>query len=258
MKNTNMANERPMAWQIDLVGESPDIAELKKLAPHCGCSIDAGLDGRQCLSGVKFEALSSSEEVRAQATEVLVLLNGLARLKYGDHRPVRLGLAVSRVHSDGRRDVAVGVLGAGTRARASPLEIKVTRADGTTETPVSTDKDTERAKRIVGDPQLIEVVKAFSGDINWQKLRVAFEKISALVGKGKDNDNALVKLRFATQEEISRFKANVEDPRLSGLNAVHAVSRGKLRGTPMSEQDGLAFVIRLLNAYVDRALTIGD
>jgi hypothetical protein len=201
---------------------------------------------------MKFEGLPSPEEVRAQAAEVLGILNGLARMEYGNHRPVQLGLAVSRTYSNGRRDVAIGLLGAEIRSRVS-LGLQVMRGDGKTETPISIDESTERRKRMVDDPQLVEIVEAFSGDITWQKLRVAFEKIGALVGKGKATDNALVSLRFATQDEISRFKANVEDPRVSGLNAVHGVAaRGPLRGAQMSEQDGLAFVVRLLNTYLDR------
>jgi hypothetical protein len=56
-----------------------------------------------------------------------------------------------------------------------------------------------------------------------------------------------------------RFKANVEDPRVSGLNAVHGVPRSpKPRGTQMHEQDGLAFVVDLLHAYVDRLIAVGS
>jgi len=63
----------------------------------------------------------------------------------------------------------------------------------------------------------------------------------------------LVKLGYATLEEIRRFKANAEDPRISGLNAVHGVPRGpQPRGTPMSEQEGLAFVVHIFKAYLDR------
>jgi hypothetical protein len=219
-------------WQVDLVGEQTDIGELRELAPLCGCTIDIGTDGRQCLSGEKFDVLSEPEEMRVGAAKTLILLNGLARLKYDNHRPVQLGTAVSRVGAGGRRDVSVALQGVELRLRCNPVSMTITRADGSIEMMVSGDKDIERLKRIVADPKLIEIVEAFAGDINWQKLRVAFEKINALVGKG---DNAFVKHGYATQDELDRFKANVQDPRHSGLDAVHGIPKGQLKGTRMSE-----------------------
>jgi hypothetical protein len=237
-----------MTWQIDLVGDEFDIGVLKEVSPLCECTIEMGLDGRQVLGGAKFDDFSDSEEVRAEAESVLMLLNGFARLRYGNHRPVQLGSAVSRLQTGGRRDVAVAiVVGVEARGRVGSL---VVRTDGTTEAVVSIDKDMERAKRIVADPKLIEIAEAVAGDISWQRLRVAFEKVNVLVGKG---DNALVRHGYATQHELNQFKANVEDPRHSGLDAVHGVPQGRLKGVPMTAREGLEFVIRLFTTYLDRA-----
>jgi hypothetical protein len=61
---------------------------------------------------------------------------------------------------------------------------------------------------------------------------------------------------YATQDELDRFKANVEDPRLSGLDAVHGVATGPgPKGAKMSEQQGFEFVTRLLNTHLDRQLS---
>jgi hypothetical protein len=46
---------------------------------------------------------------------------------------------------------------------------------------------------------------------------------------------------------VIRFKKNVEDPRHSGVDAVHGVPTG----TKMTEEEGFEFVVRLFNAYVD-------
>jgi hypothetical protein len=217
-----------------LVGDQADIAELKTLVPLCDCVISLGRDGRDSLSGSRFEALSTPEEVRAQAAKILTLLNGIARTTWSQFRPVQLGTAVSRCHPDGTRDVAVGLTGAATRSRAAPLGMG----------------ETQRAKRIIADLKVHETVDALAGDLTWQRLRVAFEKITDLIGKG---DNALVKHGYATQEEINRLKANMEDPRLSGLDAVHGVPIGpNPRGIKMSEQEGLEFIVRLLNTYLER------
>lgn len=93
-------------------------------------------------------------------------------------------------------------------------------------------------------------MEVFSGEISWQRLRVAFEKLSALIGKG---DNALVRSRYATQAELDQFKANAQDPRHSGHEAVHGVPRGPLKGRRMSKEEGFAFLKRLINTYIDRS-----
>ena len=117
------------------------------------------------------------------------------------------------------------------------------------------DPRTQRAKRIIADPKLCEIVKAIAGDITLQRLRVVFEMICALVSgrtAKRTWDNALVKNGYTTQDEITRFKANVQDPQLSGLDAVHRVPQGPPRATKMTEQEAIEFLRRLLNTYLDR------
>jgi hypothetical protein len=67
----------------------------------------------------------------------------------------------------------------------------VIRTDGRTEPVIAPDLETQRANRIIADPKLRDIAEALSDDLTRQRLRVAFEKISKLVGKG---DNALVKM----------------------------------------------------------------
>jgi hypothetical protein len=238
-------------WQIDLEGEAVDISELQKLAPHCGCSIHEGPDGRPCLSGTLFANLSSPQEVKTEADKILALLNGLSRMKYSNHRPVQSGSAVSFMKPEGGRSIALLVPTAYIRMRMGEPAMTVIRADGTIETPLSANRMVERVKCIIADPTLSEIATAVSGELSWQKLRVAFEKLNALIGKG---DNALVKNRYATQGELDEFKANVQDPRHSGLEAVHGVASGPLRGSKMSIDKGLKFLVRLLNEYIDRKI----
>ena len=101
----------------------------------------------------------------------------------------------------------------------------------------------------IHDPKLAEIAEVFGEESTWQRLRVAYEKINALVGKG---DNSLVKNGYATQEELTRFKANVQDPRHSGVNAVHGVPQGELKGTKMTEEEGRDFVVGLLHKYLEK------
>jgi hypothetical protein len=204
-------------WQIELAGDQTDISELKTLAPLCNCEITTDTDGRASLSGSSFDDLSSAEEVRQEAIEILALLNGIARISSDQFQPVQFR-GVSRTRPDGMRDVFVDVPPMVARDRFFAAAI-VVRGDGTVE-PTIPDPRTQRAKRIIADPKLCAIVKAIAGDITLQRLRVVFEMICALVSgrtAKRTWDNALVKNGYATQDEITRFKANVQDPQLSGL-----------------------------------------
>jgi hypothetical protein len=64
---------------------------------------------------------------------------------------------------------------------------------------------------------------------------------------------ALVKDGYVTDEELKDFWANTDDPRLSGLDAVHGVPNSPVpKGANMTERQGLEFIVRLLNIYLDR------
>jgi hypothetical protein len=96
----------------------------------------------------------------------------------------------------------------------------------------------------VTDPSIAEILEVLADEITWQRLRLAFQK----------SDNALVQNGYATQSELTQFKANAEDPRHSGVNAVHGVRKGPIKGTKITESDGFDFVVRLFNKYVDEHL----
>jgi hypothetical protein len=237
---------------IELNGEAVDIQRLEFIAPACDCTIEPGPDAKlSWLGSANFDGDGTPQEAEEEATKKLVLLNGLARLENPEHRNVGVGDAFfqnGRIHyyqtePDGttprkRKEPAGSVI----HRHESPL------TGGRVVPPVDP-ADAQRRARIVTDPKLAEIAEVFGEEITWQQLRVAFEKINALVGKG---DNALVKNSYATQEELTRFKANVQDPRHSGVNAVHGVLQGELKGTKMTEGEGRDFVVGLLHKYLEK------
>jgi hypothetical protein len=240
-------------WRIELEGEAEAIEALQPLAPVCDCMIAPGADGRfNILAGPRFDRIATPEELREEAGKVLMLLNGLARLQSSHHEPVQLGASAYALQKDGSWSRFIMLAPGKMRARPRTMSW-VFVPPGLYEKPASIrsdDIEQQRRKRLVSDPQLAGILEAIAGEKNWQRLRVAFEKINHLVGKG---DNALVSGGYATQGELDRFKANVQDPRHSGLDAVHGVpTTPVLKGTKMTVEEGFAFVARLLNTYLDK------
>jgi hypothetical protein len=226
---------------VDLDGEVDELRALETVAPACDCTIGPGPDQKfGWLGGPTLDAATTPQQARQHASKVLVLLNGLARLQNPQHCNVDLA---NEVYQNGLLNFASSQW----RPRAgSRLEIAQPPLTGPplTVTPVD-----PRCKRLVTEPKLAEIVEVFSEEMSWQRSRNAYEKVRALVGK---DDNALVKHGYATQSEITSFKANAQDPRHSGPDAVHGVASGPLKGKKMTEGEGFEFVARLLNTYLDR------
>ena len=75
---------------IELCGEASELEELRKLAPACNCELRPGPDGDLWLGSDKFDD-AMPEQAREQATEILITLNGLARMENYRHRNVVVG-----------------------------------------------------------------------------------------------------------------------------------------------------------------------
>jgi len=225
---------------VDLDGDVMDLDALASVAPACDCTIGPG-PGQKFgwLSGPMLDAAITPQQAREIARELLVRLNGLARLQNPQHRNVELA---NEVRHNGSRHIASPQWHPRFGSRKTVATSPLTGA-------LATPPVDPRCKRLVTDPKLAEIVEVFSEEMSWQRSRNAYEKVRALVGK---DDNALVKHGYATQAEITDFRANAQDPRHSGAQAVHGVARGPFKGNKMTEREGSDFVARLLNKYLDK------
>jgi hypothetical protein len=243
-----------MPTLVELDGEVTELQALQSVAPTCDCAITPGPDDKfGWLSGTRIDDAATPQQARDEARKILVLLNGLARLENPKHHNVDLGDCVfqsKRATSSEGTDITHMILHHcaphGWRARATS---RMFVTGGVFVPPVDPVVE-RRRKRLVADPKLVSTVEAFDEEISWQRLRVAFERVRGLVG---GSDNALVRQGYAKQSELTCFKANVQDPRHSGVKAVHGVvPKGPLKGQKMTETEGYDFVVRLLNTYLEK------
>jgi hypothetical protein len=102
--------------------------------------------------------------------------------------------------------------------------------------------DDRRRARLVNEPKLAEILEAFAKPVSLSRLRVAFERIRALVG----GEGALEKQGYATREELMRFKANLHDPRHSGIRR-----SWRAEGTPERNKNDQEGMLQLCCSTVD-------
>lgn len=237
---------------VELDGDVTELQALQSIAPTCDCTIVPGPGDQLCwLSGKKIDDAVTPQGARDEASKILVLLNSLARLENPKHHNVDLADCVfqsKRATSSEGTAITHMVLHHcaphGWRARATSR----TFVTGGVFVPPVDPAEERRRKRLVAEPKLMSIVEAFGQEISWQRLRVAFERVCGLVG---GSDNALVRQGYASARELASFKANIEDPRHSGVDAVHGVPNGPLKGEKMTETEGYDFVVRLLNTYLE-------
>jgi hypothetical protein len=243
-------------WKIELYGEANDILDLKQLAPCCDCALVMAPDFQYCLSGTAFDQVTTAEEIEAKAEDVLTLLNGLARLERFEHRPVAIGERIYAPRIAGAPPFYQTRAPKSARQSRSMVSEFALPGHHSSDWPIEKGPEYECRKRMVSDPEIAGILRALADEINWQRLRVAFEKICALVTKSNSKgkwDNGLVCLGYASQDELKRFKENAEDPRHSGMNAVHGVAGNPfLRTTKMTEKESFEFIVRLLNTYTKK------
>ena len=238
-------------WKVDLRAGSQEISHLQQLARCFDCALVAAPDDQHCLGGPAFDQVTSAEEMLRKVEHTLALLNGLARLERAEHRPAWFGKYIYRWQSGSYWErFPTG------KPEVAPPSLSFESAPPgyhSSDAPTVKDSKYERRKRILSDPPLADILPAIADEITWQRLRVAFEKICALVSGSTSKgswDNSMVKLRYASQDELKRFKENAEDPQHSGIDAVHGVYRSPSKYAKMTEREGFEFVVRLLNTYI--------
>src|SRR5712664_2217797 len=97
---TNVTSSPQTRGLIELYGRASDFQTLQSVAPACDCSIEPGPDQKLgWLYSPKFDDVATPQEAQEEAKQILVRLNGLARLKKSQHRNADLGDAFFR---DGR------------------------------------------------------------------------------------------------------------------------------------------------------------
>jgi hypothetical protein len=234
------------SWRIRIEAERLDLMALQAEARAAG--FEVVLDGEEApyLRGAEFDDLAHDGEVMPAARRAVELLNGLARVRHPDHRPVEVSGTILKVHPDGRHGVIIETPAGHARFRSHAPTVRAGAEDEGPEP--RPDAGCKRYGLAQQSAALGDALRAFCGEPTWQKLRYVFEAIGQDVGGA----GGMHRRGWATPEETGQFLANATDRRLSGRDALHGREfPHPPKADPMSLTEATRLVGRLLGRWMD-------
>ena len=182
-------------WLVEVQGDQAELAELADQFNSARLSVRKEGESYYLRSSEEFEGLSDASVVRTKATELLLLLSGVANLHAGAGETVKPGVVIWQ-RDDGTPDQFIPMQTATIRARGKGLLLSTEATDPTVgESWLSVARQ---------DDKVLNALRFFQEDTTWWSLPKAYEVIERDEFGGQQSKVAKV---FSThEEEIQRFK----------------------------------------------------
>lgn len=197
-------------WRVYIEATPTQMAALERHMAHSDVLIARDQDADNYLSGPATEAFTEPHEVFAWADELLPVLNLVGHLPSNDSDPLAI-IKVQRVGEpgmyhrfEGRVEVTTHVVGSVSGGTPAPPDDLVARLDG----------------ELRRDPDFHKAVELFtSGELDWVRLW----KVRELLLQSAGSVEEFTRRSNWDDATWKAFEAGVNDPRVSGDAARHAV-----------------------------------
>jgi hypothetical protein len=240
--DANQELRRHPGWWARLEGEEFDLEALAVALDDRSQVQIRRFDDRYYLGMAEFDQLDAPDDVQTRAGEVLRIVNGAARVQYGDNCEVRVD-AAARVQPDGQIQHFIHVSGTihargrisgtlTTSGESVPLAREPTIAEQALATGLN-DLQAERALRIFG-----------RDDVDYRDLYHVFEIAEAACGSGIYSDGTV------TRAEVRRFKHTANSVHALGDQARHGREATQPPSQPMTFPEARSLVGRVLRVWL--------
>jgi hypothetical protein len=155
-------------WLVEVQGDPADLEELAGQFESPRLSVRKEGESYYLRSSADFDGLSDASDVRTRATELLLLLSGVANLYAGAGETVTPGVVLWQ-RDDGTQDQFVALGMATVRARSKAL------LRGTEATDPTVGESWLSVAR--QDDNVLDALRFFQEDATWWSLRKAYEVI---------------------------------------------------------------------------------
>ncbi len=169
-------------WIVKLTGETTDKQFLVDIFKTGGVRVEKREDGYYLVAR-DFADLTEASLVKKRAENIVEVLNGLAKVKEENQRPVRVG-NIFKLTEGRRRSAYIFPESIELRARVFPPT--VTLVDGKEEPDVGDPGSQALVKQAEQDSVLAQVLKLIGGEHTWVSLYKVYELIREDAGGNID------------------------------------------------------------------------
>lgn len=231
-----------MTIKARLEGHAFDLQDLADMLPFGATQVRVDGDG-YVLTSREIDERPPSVPLHEVAAVVLRRVNGLARVRNPDFRPVQL----SGRYSEGENVHIVLIAEAGEIRVRTTASAVVVGQDGI-EIDSPPQLGPERAARSAVRPHVVEALGIMGqpGILTWADMYKVYEIV-----RDETKPRSLEEFGWATASEVSAFTASANRPDVSGSGARHARMAGDPPKQRMGEEQGRAFLSRVVTAWID-------
>ena len=228
-------------WMVDLSGHDFDRESLEELSGPDGEWTVRREGSGFVLRAKCFAGVDDPAEVRERALAIVDILNGLAKVHYGDFKPVQVGV----ISGEGEENASGGktiklyavegmILLEGARARLS-----VGGQPAQPKRPAYLDGWLGVAQQ---DPRVRDALRWFAKPTSWETLY----KVSELIYE--DAGTAIIQNGWATPDEIRRMRDTANSREVAGEG--HAKASKRIPDDPMTLEQGSALITNVLAKWL--------
>jgi len=221
-----------LTWEAELVGDAADLESLRLIFPKGDAMVCRDPTGRYFITSSAFDHCVAAVEVAPLAEDLIVMMNGIARVTNLSYRPVSIGAhfrdAPDRTHvviAGKTVEVRTLMPGPAEPAASPPGQVWIALA--------AADPNVREALELLG-----------AGTLTWDRLYKVFEIIKDDVG------GDITKVGLATSADVTAFTAGANRPDVSGSDARHARMPGATPRRAMSPEEGRQFTQAVVTAWV--------
>ena len=230
-------------WYVNLKGAPSSQKDLEALFSLGDVRVRKEGEG-WILTWEHLDSISEFNEVVDEAKHVISIMNGAAKLHYGDFSPVEFA-GVIRIDDDGKRTHMIEPLVCSVRVSTRIVGMRVIRADGT-ESPARPSNAVGWIQLGLKDRSVADALRFFASP-TWFNLYKVFEVVRDDIG----GDEALKNKGWAAKSQISAFHRTANSRQALGDEARHATAKNPPPAKPMRLRDARELWDRILRKWIE-------
>jgi len=232
-----------MEWKVFLPGDEFDLLELSKSL----CSPDLAVTRDEddfVLRSSRLSDLHDADALRREAENIVMLLDGAARVVLHTRVPIAVG-SIVLIRDDGSKGYFEN-LGVTLHVRTG-ASVVLKRADGSEEQFNQADPVVGWVNAGLGNEAVARVLGLFATKAaDWVNLYRILEVVESDMG-GRDS---IVQQGWVTSAELRRFKHSANSPSAIGDDARHGKESTKPPPDPMTLTEARSFVETILHNWL--------